>query len=93
MDRVLRSVPPSTLLLAWESFSSSPFEAIGGTVHAFPPTQQILFVSDATGQSDLEVSWPSGLPSGVPIYLQFVVRDFGVPDQLTLSNAVSRTPP
>ncbi len=93
MDRVLTHVPPVTPLLAWVSFSSSPFEAIGGTVHAFPPTQQILFVSDATGQADLKVSWPSGLPSGVPIYLQFVVRDFAVPDQLTLSNAVTRTTP
>ncbi len=93
MARVLTNVPPDTLMLAWVSFASTPLDVIGGTVHAFPPTAQILFVSDATGQSSLTIPWPAGQPSGVDLHLQFVVQDLAVPHGLTLSNAMVRTTP
>ena len=93
MERVLTHAPPNALMLAWISFASTPLEAIGGTVHAFPPNNQILFVADATGQSSLTIPWPAGVPSGLDIFLQFVVQDLSVPDGLTLSNAVTKTTP
>ncbi len=93
MDRVLTNVPASTPMLAWISFSSTPLDAIGGTVHAFPPNAQLLFNSDVSGQSSLSVNWPAGIASDIEIFLQFVVQDFSVPDGLTLSNALLMTTP
>ena len=69
------------------------FDAIGGTVHAFPFSQQIFFAADPTGYSELSVPWPSGVPGGIDVYLQFVVQDLGVPAGLTLSNATVQTTP
>ncbi len=93
MDRVLTNVPPNALMLAWIAFQSTPFDALGGTVHAFPFTRQVLFVADATGQSSLSIPWPAGVPPGIDVYLQFIVQDLSVPDGLTLSNACVQTTP
>ncbi len=92
-ERVLTNVPPNALMLVWIAFTSTPFDAIGGTVHAFPFSQQIFFVADPTGYSALAVPWPSGVPAGIDVYLQFVVQDLAVPAGLTLSNAAVQTTP
>ncbi len=92
-DRVLTNVPPNALMLVWIAFTSTPFDAIGGTVHAFPFSRQVLFVADPTGYSELFLPWPAGITPGIDIYLQFVVQDLSVPDGLTLSNATVQTTP
>ncbi len=93
MDRVLTNVPPNALMLVWIAFQSTPFDALGGTVHAFPFARQVLFVADASGQSSLSIPWPAGVPPGIDVYLQFIVQDPSVPDGLTLSNACVQTTP
>ncbi len=92
-DRVITHAPPNALMLNWIAFQSTPFDAIGGTVHAFPYSQQLAFVADAQGDSGFALTWPAGIPSGIDVYLQFIVQDLSVPDGLTLSNAVTKTTP
>ncbi len=89
MERHLVNAPPGALTLAWLSFTSAPFPALGGVLHAFPWSFQWFFVADALGTSSLTVTWPSGIPAGQPLYLQFLVQDASVPDGITLSNAVT----
>lgn len=93
MARQLSRVPPDALMMAWIAFASTPFDVLGGTVHAFPQTVQLFYIADATGASELAVPWPAGIPSGIDIYLQFIVQDLSVPAGLTLSNAVLQTTP
>ncbi len=89
----LDDAPPSTLALAWLSFTSVPFDALGGTVHASPPTTQLLRATDGTGAWSQSLVWPAALPSGVDFWLQFIVQDGSVPAGLTLSNALTATTP
>ncbi len=89
----LSDAPGGTLALAWLSFSSVPFDALGGTVFASPPTAQFLRATDATGTWTQTIPWPAGLAPGVPFWLQFIVQDPSVPAGLTLSNAATATTP
>ncbi len=92
-DLVLTQAPPGALVLAWLSFAPTPFDALGGTVHAFPANVQRLFATNGAGQFAVSVPWPAGLPAGTDVHLQFIVQDGSVPDGLTLSNGVVQTTP
>jgi len=89
----LQNAPPFNLILAWLSFSSTPFNALGGTIHAFPYSAQFLRLTTATGSHSESPLWPSGIAPGMDLYLQFLVQDFSVPDKITLSNAMTATTP
>lgn len=91
LDVTLLDAAPSAPMLTWISFSSTPLVALGGTVHAFPQNVQLIFLSGASGALSLSTSWPPGIPSGVDLWLQFLVQDTSVPDGIILSNAVSAT--
>jgi endonuclease I len=84
----LNHTPVGALTLAWVAFESLPFEALGGTVHAIPFANQLLFVTDSSGDLNLATSWPFGIPSGTPIWFQFVVEDSSVIYSITLSNGL-----
>ncbi len=84
---------PTTPMLAWLSFSSTPFAALGGTVHAFPFASQFPRTSDAAGALSEGGPWPAGVLSGTDLWLQFIVQDLSVPAGLVLSNAVTATTP
>jgi len=89
----LTQAPPAAPLLAWISFSSTPFTAIGGTVHAFPFASQLLFLANAGGAFVAGTAWPTGVPAGTATWFQFVVADPSTVFGLTLSNAVRATSP
>lgn len=89
----LSNAPPNTLTLAWLSSASTPVAAFGGTLFAFPYDLQILMASDALGDVGGTATWPSGIASGTEFFLQFLVQDDSVTDQVTLSNAVRSTAP
>ncbi len=89
----LASAPPGALMLAWVSFSSTPFAALGGTVHAFPFSSQLFFTADGSGAFVGATTWPTGLPSDTQVWFQFLVQDGSVPDGITLSNALLATTP
>jgi len=89
----LTQAPPQTLMLAWLSFASQPWEVLGGTLYAHPQSAQVLMASDADGELLQTLIWPAGLPPGVTFWLQFLVQDTAIPAGITLSNAVSATTP
>ena len=89
----LVNAPPSTLVLAWLSFSSAPFNILGGTIHANPPGLQLLRTSDANGEWSQSLTWPVGIAPDTQFWLQFLVQDPSVPTGITLSNALTATTP
>ncbi len=89
----LDDAAPGAPMLAWLSLSSTPFAALGGTVHAFPFVAQFLRTSDAAGALSEVGTWPAGVPGGTDLFLQFIVQDLSVPAELVLSNAVTATTP
>lgn len=93
LNVALSKATPSTLTSAWVAFSSTPVTAFGGTLHAYPPTQQLFFFANFFGQVQLSTTWPAGIPAGLDIYLQFIAQDGTVPDGATLSNGVHGVTP
>lgn len=89
----LTNAPAGALTLAWLSFSSVPFAALGGTVHATPFSNQFLFVADGAGAVSLGVTWPAGIPVGSEAWFQFFAADASVIYGLTVSNGLKATTP
>jgi hypothetical protein len=89
----LADVPPSAAMLAWISFAPVPFSALGGTVHAFPFTNQLGLVSSGAGSFGAGTTWPAGLPTGTQVWFQFIVADVSSIHGLSLSNGLRATSP
>jgi hypothetical protein len=89
----LTDAAPTALMLGWLSFSSTPVNVIGGTLHANPFNVQFVRVSDAAGSYGVGGPWPGGVPSGTDLFLQFIVQDNSTIYGLTLSNARTATTP
>ncbi len=89
----LDDVPRDAALLGWVAFASSPFPALGGVVHAYPFSGQYPTVADPNGAWNGAAKWPTGVPPGTSLWVQFVVEDPTVPAGLTLSNALAGTTP
>ena len=89
----LTQAPPGALMLSWISFAPTPFEALGGTVHALPYSSQRVWVADGLGQFAAATTWPAGLPACTEVWFQFVVEDAGSPSGLLLSNGLRATTP
>ena len=87
----LSKAPPFAPMLAWASYSSAPFSALGGTVYPFPYTIQLMVFADSDGYFRGMTTWPVGAPPSV--YFQFIVQDLSVAAGLTLSNAVLASSP
>ena len=87
----INNTPPSAQMLGWISFGPTPFDALGGTVHAFPYASQVPLVASVAGNRFVSVVWPASLPVGLDIWFQFVVQDGTVPGGLTLTNGVKTT--
>ncbi len=92
LDIDLQKAAPNALLLAWLSFTSTPLNVFGGTLHANPFDVQFLRFT-ATGASSESLAWPAGIPAGIDMHLQYLINDVSVPAQITLSNAVMATTP
>jgi hypothetical protein len=84
---------PLQPMLAWISLNPTPFNALGGTVHAYPFNAQLLLFTNASGDFSATAPWPMGIPSGTKVWFQFIVQDFSVPHGLTLSNGLLATTP
>ena len=88
----LSQAAPGSLALLWISGSSTPFAALGGTVHAFPTVAELLLATDGSGALGGAVLFP-GAPAGTGIWFQFICQDASSVFGLTLSNAVKGTVP
>ena len=80
-------------MLAWVSFAPTPFSALGGTIHAFPFSNQLFAFADMDGYFFAGTTWPAGVSPGTNVWFQFIVQDPSVPDGLTLSNGLLGTTP
>ena len=89
----LKYAPPGALSLAWIALASTPFSALGGTVHAFPYSSQLTVLMDGEGSFSGATTWPVGLPMGTQAWFQFVVQDATSMHGITLSNGVLATTP
>ena len=93
MSLELSGAPAGALMAGWLSLTSTPLSAFGGTIHANPKILQLLRFADGTGSFGIDFPWPAGIDAGTELYVQFLVQDTTVPDQITLSNAVMATTP
>lgn len=89
----LRDSAPNAAFLLWISFSSTPFAALGGDVHAFPFSSQVLAFTDAGGMYTASTTWPAGVLPGTVAWWQAVIQDASSNHGLVLSNAVKSTSP
>ncbi|HMS15303.1 MAG TPA: hypothetical protein PKA37_00580, partial [Planctomycetota bacterium] len=53
----------------------------------------IPLFTNGQGNFTLNTVWPAGVPSGVSVYVQYLVQDLGSPLTFSLSNAISGTTP
>ncbi len=89
----LQKTPANTLVLLWLSFSSQPLGVLGGTVYANPFNAQFLRTTNGAGEFSQSLTWPAAIASDIPLYLQWLVQDQGVPAGITLSNALMAVTP
>lgn len=88
----LQHAPPGALVLLWVSTASTPVAVFGGTLHAFPFSDQVLAGADGTGAVSGQTLVPPLLP-GTDVFFQFLVADPSVVFGITLSNGVTATSP
>ncbi|MHC5212511.1 MAG: RCC1 domain-containing protein [Planctomycetota bacterium] len=89
----LYPTPPGALTLLWIALDSTPFPALGGTVHANPPVTEFLLSAGAGGYLFVETTWPPGVVSGAEFWFQFLVQDPSVAPGITLSNGLKMQVP
>jgi hypothetical protein len=89
----LVNAPTNALMLSYLTLSSSPTPAFGGTLFTVPQGGAIFWNADGNGSLSLPATFPMGLPSGLDLFLQFVVLDIGPFPDLLLSNCQKLTTP
>jgi len=87
----LSGAPPHAFMQSWTSLASTPIHVLGGTLYPVPQLSQIVWAANAAGQLSVPLTWPSGLPSGLDVFMQFVVQDAGQSPSLLLSNGLKLT--
>jgi len=76
------------------SFQSIPVPFKGGTLAAFPASLDLTTTTDGGGARELVAgSWPSGIPSGASMYMQYAIADAAGPVGVALSNAIEGVQP
>ncbi len=91
VDLDLTNAPANAPALFWVSLNSTPTNALGGTVFTLPLNLELLLMASPLGEINISGPLPAGIPQGLDLFIQFVVRDLSVPGGLTLSNAVKGT--
>jgi hypothetical protein len=92
MDLV--NAPPFAQMLVWVSLTSTPVNAFGGTIHAFPPNTEFLFPANGAGEFHAASIWPTGIPAHTELYFQFLIGDItALPWGITISNGLLATTP
>lgn len=91
----LDNANPLSLANLFVGFSTAGGSAFkGGILWPFPIALQIVVVTDANGSFDLPwTCWPSGIPSGTPLYFQYWIQDAGAVKGAAGSNGLLGTTP
>jgi trimeric autotransporter adhesin len=89
----LTSARPQSPALLFVALSSAPTPFKGGILAAFPFVLTVPLVTNASGALVLDATWPSGMPGGTSIFLQFAIQDPAAPQGISLSNALKGVTP
>jgi hypothetical protein len=82
---------PSALFV---SLASTPTPFKGGTLVPVPPVLTLPLATNGSGGIPLAwASWPSGLPPGTTLYVQYAIADAGAAADTALSNALQGVTP
>ena len=92
-DVVLTNAAGSALAGLFLSFSSTPTPFAGGTLVPVPWLDPIILTLPASGSIALTYTVAECLPSGIPLYVQWVIQDGAAIAGYALSNAVVGTTP
>jgi len=65
----------------------------GGTLVPFPDILVIGLPIDAAGTQVIDETWPTGVPSGAQVFLQYWFADPGAVHGFAASNGLSGTTP
>jgi len=89
----LTSAKPSSPALLFVSLSSAPIPFKGGVLAANPFFLTVTLGTNASGALSLGYTWPSGVPAGASLYLQYAVKDPAAVQGVSLSNALKGVTP
>ena len=84
----LTSAEPFSPALLFVSLDSFPTPSLGGQLMAWPFTHALQLATNASGALKLPYTWPSGMPAGTSVWLQFAVKDPASPHGVSLSNVL-----
>ena len=89
----LSNARPAALSALLVSFSSTPLPFKGGTLVAVPISLLFTLLTSPSGTVTLPFTWPNGVPSGLPLWFQYVIKDPAGPQGVALSNALKAVTP
>jgi hypothetical protein len=89
----LTSAKPSSPALLFVALSSAPIPFKGGVLVANPSLLAVPLITNGSGALTLNYTWPSGVPGGTSLYLQYAVKDLAAPQGVSLSNALTGVTP
>jgi hypothetical protein len=89
----LTSAKPSSPALLFVALSSAPIPFKGGVLVANPFLLAVPLVTNGSGALALNYTWPSGIPGGTSLYLQYAVKDLAATQGVSLSNALEGATP
>jgi hypothetical protein len=89
----LVNAPPNAIMLFWISLSSSPINAVGGTLFPLPADIKLILAADAFGIFQVSIPWAAGAPPSTEVWWQMIVQDNSSVHGITLSNGLKSTTP
>jgi hypothetical protein len=89
----LSNARPLALCLLGVSVGSTPVPFKGGTVVTFPLLLSLGLASSQGGFVTLPAVWPTGLPSGTPLFMQYLIADPDAVKGVAISNAIKGVTP
>ncbi len=89
----LTGAAPSAPAILFVSFISTPVPFKGGMLAAFPFVLTVSLATSAGGAIPLPFLWPTGLPSGFHLIVQYAIADTGGPLNAALSNTLDGVTP
>jgi hypothetical protein len=89
----LTAAKPFSPALLFVALSSAPIPFKGGVLLANPFLLTVPLITNGSGALALNYTWPSGVPSGTSLYLQYAVKDASALQSVSLSNALQGVTP
>jgi hypothetical protein len=89
----LSNAKPNSPAVMFVSTASNPTPFKGGLLVPVPSLALIGLATSPTGTVPLSFTWPSGIPSGTSIVLQYAIQDPLAVKGVALSNGLEGTTP